>query len=385
VTEWQLNKQDEGTLLRGGLLVEAQRWISQKVHILTDEEKEYIRHSAEARERAVQEERQHAEQEMAQAKRLAEEAAKREEAERARAAAAEQASKSAEQAREAEANRAEAAERARRRQWSFSLALLILLVGAWVSTWLWQKGYSIEQATLKVKSLFVSIHVLPKMVQIPDGTFQQGDVEQLGVRPVTIKPFALGQFEVTFEEYDRFAIAEGKPLPGDQSWGRGRRPVVNISWQEAKDYADWLSRKTGKRYRLPTESEWEYTARSGVSQDVWAGTSEESQLGEYAVFINNSGNQTAIVGQKRHNAFGLHDMSGNVFEWIEDCVHVTYQGAPSDGSAWLEEQGGDCNLRIIRGGSWSSPSEFLRSSSRNRDVAADRINNVGFRLAQDID
>jgi formylglycine-generating enzyme required for sulfatase activity len=404
VNDWQQNKHDDGTLLRGALLVEAQRWLSQKADILTNEEKDYLRHSAEARERTVQAEQQRAEHELAQARRLAEEAAKREEAERARAAAAEQAQQAAEEAwqaqqaraqeaeraREAEAKRAEVAERARRRQRYFSLALLILFLGGWIVTWLWQKGYDLDQAGLKVKSLFVGISEEPKMVRIPDGTFQQGDVEGLGepwrnpVRPVRIKPFAMGRYEVTFEEYDRFAIATGRDLPNDQKWGRGRRPVINVSWEDVKAYAEWLSKQTGKRYRLPTESEWEYAARSGAKQQVWAGTSEESDLKKYAVFFSNSRNQAAPVGQKDPNGFGLHDMSGNVWEWVEDCAHGSYRGAATDGSAWLDADDGDCSSRVIRGGSWDDIAVGLRTSKRFWDFADSRNSLLGFRLAQDI-
>jgi formylglycine-generating enzyme required for sulfatase activity len=228
------------------------------------------------------------------------------------------------------------------------------------------------------------------MVQISGGSFQQGDVERLGelwrnpVHPVTVKPFAMGKYEVTFEEYDRFAIATGRPLPGDQGWGRGKRPVINVSWDDAKRYADWLSRQTGRRYRLPTESEWEYAARNGAKQEVWAGTSEESQLGEYAVFIDNSGNRTAEVGTTKANGLALHDLAGNVWEWVEDCAHGNYAGAPTDGSAWLGAQGGDCNLRVFRGGSWSHEPVNLRSSTRNWSDADARSNDIGFRLAQDM-
>ncbi|NGZ59029.1 MAG: hypothetical protein CV081_00825, partial [Nitrospira sp. LK265] len=254
--------------------------------------------------------------------------------------------------------------------------------------WLWLKGYDLDQAALKIQSLVVSIHVPPQMVQIPAGTFQMGDVEKVGeswrnpVHPVTIKPFAMGQYEVTFEEYDRFAIAEGKPLPGDQGWGRERRPVINVSWDDVKAYAAWLSKETGKRYRLPTESEWEYVARSGTKQDIWAGTTKESELGDYAVFQDNSGNRTGEVGTKKANEFGLHDLSGNVWEWVEDCVHGWYQDAPKDGSAWLEANAGDCGRRMIRGGSWNNKPDNLRVSNRNRNTTDNRNNNIGFRLVQ---
>lgn len=269
-----------------------------------------------------------------------------------------------------------------------TIAVVSLLILG--TTWLWQKGYNLEQAGLKVKSLFFDISVEPNMVRIPGGSFQQGDVEGLGepwrnpVRTVTIKPCAMGKYEVTFEEYDRFAIATGRDLPNDQKWERGRRPVINVSWDDAKAYAAWLSKQTGKHYRLPTESEWEYAARSGANQQVWAGTSEESDLEKYAVFSSNSGNRTALVGQKAPNVFGLHDMSGNVWEWVEDCAHASYRGAPRDGSAWLDADGGDCGARVIRGGSWSNVPGTLRASNRSGYPADARLYFIGFRLVQDI-
>jgi formylglycine-generating enzyme required for sulfatase activity len=266
------------------------------------------------------------------------------------------------------------------------LLVLVVLPG---TAWMWQKGYNLEQAGLKITSVFVGIQIEPGMVAIPGGTFHQGDVEELGdswrhpMRAVTMQPFSMGKYEVTFEEYDRFAIATGRDLPNDQKWGRGRRPVINVSWEEARDYADWLSRQTGQPYRLPTESEWEYAARSGKKQEAWAGTSDESQLGEYAVYIENSGNRTAEVGSKQPNAFAAHDLSGNVMEWVEDCLHGNYQGAPNDGSPWLEAHGGDCSLRVIRGGSWVSDPDNLRTSFRNWLTADARLNDLGFRLVQD--
>jgi len=393
VNEWQHNTQDEGTLLRGAVLVEAQHWLSQKADMLTDEERDYIRHSVEARERAVQAEQQRAEQELAQAKRLAEEAAKREDAERARAAAAEQAQKAAEEAqqaqqaraqeaeraREAEARRAETAERARRRQRQFSLALLSLFLAGWIVTWLWQTGYTGDQAWLKVESLFVAIHQEPDMVSVQGGTFQMGDGDldfrmgDMGNGDLaTIKSFELGKYEVTFDEYDRFAIASGRRLPEDQGWGRGQRPVINVSWEDAKAYAEWLSAQTGKRYRLPTESEWEYAARGKTKKDRWSGTSIESELKDYAVYIENSDNKTQPVrGDKprKPNDYGLHDMSGNVWEWVQDCYEK------------VNEE--NCGERVVRGGSWFNGPENLRVLTRGWDGPDFRLYGIGFRLAQD--
>jgi len=267
--------------------------------------------------------------------------------------------------------------------------LVLWLIGG--TTWLWQKGYTIDQALLKVKSLWIAIHEEPAMVPLPGGVLQMGDVEKVGdlwrnpVHLVTLKPFALGKYEVTFNEYDRFAIAIGRHLPDDQGWGRDSRPVINVSWEDAKAYTEWLSAQSGKHYRLPTESEWEYAARSGAKHESWAGTSQESELDTYAVFANNAGNRTAKVGKKEKNSFGIYDLSGNVMEWVEDCAHSTYHDAPQDGSAWLETDDGNCALRVFRGGSWNSVPMELHTSYRLRLSAVYRSNAIGFRLAQDVE
>ena len=167
--------------------------------------------------------------------------------------------------------------------------------------------------------------------------------------------------------------------------GRGLRPVINVSWDEAKAYARWLSKETGKRYRLPSESEWEYAARSEGKDDLWAGTSDEEQLKLYAVYNENSQGRTATVGPdqgRKPKAIGLYDMSGNVFEWVEDCWHGHYEHAPTDGAAWLETDGGDYQGRVGRGGSWLSGPGDLRASNRFWYGAVDRYVNIGFRLVQ---
>lgn len=233
------------------------------------------------------------------------------------------------------------------------------------------------------------------MVQLSGGTFQQGDTHGGGqkdespVREVTVKSFAMGKFEVTFDEYDRFALATGRLLPGDQGWGRGQRPVIMVSWEDAKAYAGWLSEQAGKHYRLPTESEWEYAARSEGKDDLWAGTSNAEELKEYAVYAVHSGNRTALVGYdqgRKPNSIGLYDMSGNVLEWVEDCVHDNYEQAPTNGTAWLEEARGDCQDRMNRGGAWGANRQAtLRVSRRFSNFAGTRNDGLGFRLAQDIE
>lgn len=269
------------------------------------------------------------------------------------------------------------------------IAIVILLILG--TTWLWQKGYGLEQASLKIRSLFRSIHVFPEMIMVDGGAFRQGDTRGDGapverpVHTVKIRPFALGRFEVTFEEYDRYAIAEGQPFPGDQGWGRGSHPVINVSWEDARHYAMWLSHETGKPFRLPTESEWEYAARNRDKDENWAGTSADEKVGHYAVYAATSHNRTAPVGKRTNNSLGLYDMSGNVWEWVEDCWHDNYKDAPGDGLAWKEAGGENCSRRVARGGAWGDDPVFLRSSSRFYFAAELKGGDIGFRLAQDVE
>ncbi len=277
--------------------------------------------------------------------------------------------------------------KSRRRLVAAIVAGLVLGVIGGTGTWLWKEGVTVEHAILRVASRVMSIHKAPEMVTVPAGTFRQGDLHGSGpsdekpVRDVTIKEFAIGKYEVTFEEYARFAIAAGRPLPHDEHWGRGRRPVINGWWGVAVAYADWLSKATGKRYRLPTESEWEYAARSGGQDQRWAGTSDDKLLPDYAVYDSR---QTQPVGSKKPNWLGLYDMSGNVWEWVQDCWHETYKGAPLDGAAWLEAGGGNCGRRVLRGGAWFRNPVDLRASLRYSYLAASRDFTIGFRLVRDI-
>jgi len=155
-------------------------------------------------------------------------------------------------------------------------------------------------------------------------------------------PFAVGRTEVTFAEWDTCVAAGVCPEVRDSTWGRGDRPVINVTWEEAKQYVGWLSRVTGKKYGLLTEAEWEYAARAG-RQTRFSFGDDEAGLDRYAWFHGNSEGRTQPVGRKKANAFGLYDVHGNVFEWVED-------GAPSDGSSWLKD--GAPNRRVVRSGSW---------------------------------
>ncbi len=228
----------------------------------------------------------------------------------------------------------------------------------------------------------------PTMVVVPAGQFMMGAApterdRAPGEGPqheVTIaKPFALSKTEVTFEQWDVCVAAGACRETTDNSWGRGDRPVINVSWDDAKQYAAWLSRATGKAYRLPSEAEWEYAARAGT-QTRFSFGDDDSQLGQYAWYFGNSGRKTQPVGGKTANAFGLQDMHGNVFEWVEDPWHDDYQGAPSDGSVWPKDR--IPTRRVVRGGSWYYDSKGLRSASRAGPPANLRDGNVGFRLAR---
>jgi formylglycine-generating enzyme required for sulfatase activity/energy-coupling factor transporter ATP-binding protein EcfA2 len=282
-----------------------------------------------------------------------------------------------------------------RRRWlTVAIGGLLLVVVGGPLAWLERQGVTLRYAgSIVVARLHLVSVAEPDMVTISGGSYQQGDILGLGsheqgsdvgqpVRQVTIKPFFIGKYEVTFQEYDRYVELTGGRAPDDAQWGRAEHPVFNVSWDEAVAYAKWLSEATGKRYRLPTESEWEYAARSGGKDDIWAGTSDGEQLKGYAVYSSHPG--TAVVGSKKSNALGLFDMSGNVWEWVEDCWHGDYTSAPTDGSAWPEVNGGNCSLRVLRGGSWVNHSHDLRTFHRFGFDALNRTNYVGFRLAMDL-
>jgi len=231
----------------------------------------------------------------------------------------------------------------------------------------------------------------PEMVRIPPGKFLMGSPEneegrwdaEGPQREVAISyAFEIGKYEVTFDEYDAFAKDDKRELPDDRGWGRGKRPVINVTWNDAQDYVQWLSKQTGKKYRLPTETEWEYAARAGTQTRYWWG----DDIGKNNAVCDGCGSQwdnqqTAPVGSFKTNAFGLHDTAGNVWEWTQDCWHENYTGAPADGSAWLEKSSGDCNRRVVRGGSWFNIPQLVRSAFRVRyDTDVSNLSQ-GFRIA----
>ena len=169
--------------------------------------------------------------------------------------------------------------------------------------------------------------------------------------------------------------------PSDEGWGRGRRPVINVSWDDAQAYVAWLSKKTGKSYRLLSGAEYEYAMRAGTQTVYpWGDTIGTNNANCHACGSQWDAKQTAPVGSFAANGFGLYDMVGNVREWTEDCYHDTYSGAPSDGSAWIE--GGNCYHRVVRGGSFLLAPAFLRSASRYWFTSDYRLRYLGFRVAR---
>ena len=225
----------------------------------------------------------------------------------------------------------------------------------------------------------------PEMVVIPAGSFLMGSPESEGGRNrtegpqhrVTIPaPFAVGAYEVTFEEWDA-CVSDGGCggyRPNDNGWGRGRRPVIHVSWNDAAVYVTWLRGKTGKEYRLLSEAEWEYAARAGTTTRYSFGDGITPSDANYGGNIG----KTQRVGSYRANGFGLYDVHGNVWEWVQDCWNWSYAGAPNNGEAW----GGDCSFRVFRGGSWLGISGDLRSADRLRGRSGIRSSNVGFRVAR---
>jgi formylglycine-generating enzyme required for sulfatase activity len=250
----------------------------------------------------------------------------------------------------------------------------------------------------------------PAMMIVGAGKFNMGSsVTELKSedreRPqhdVTIsRPFAIGIFEITFDEWDACVAALGCNgyIPDDEQWGRGERPVVHVNWNDANTYIEWLRKVTGEDYRLPTEAEWEFAARGGTTTAYSFGD-DEDDLCSFANAADASlnagaddgylpldcndgfGEKTAPVGSFKPNAYGLYDVHGNVWEWVADCWNESYAGAPVDGSAWTQ---GDCDRRVLRSASWvDAKGGSLRSGHRGRIELAMRSNNLGFRIARTI-
>jgi formylglycine-generating enzyme required for sulfatase activity len=235
----------------------------------------------------------------------------------------------------------------------------------------------------------------PPMVVVPAGEFTMGsppsEQQAEAMHRVTLAaPFAVGKFEITFEEWDA-CVSDGGCggfRPDDQGWGRGKQPVMNISWMDSKAYVSWLSQKTGKPYRLLSEAEWEYASRAGTMTKYSVGDSLSPGEANYDGSSDGSGpsdvnrQRTTAVGSYSANGFGLYDMLGNVSEWVEDCWHDDYGArAPTDGSAWID---GNCEGRVVRGGSWEDSESELRSSARTGEFQHNSSYVDGLRIARDL-
>ncbi len=258
-----------------------------------------------------------------------------------------------------------------------------------------------------VGEVFRDCDVCPEMVVVPPGSFMMGSPSSEPGRGEDEGPqhqvaidytFAVGVFEIALDEWDACVNAGGcgDHEPGDEGWGRGRRPVINVSWEDAWLYADWLTEQTGREYRLLSEAEWEYVARAGTrTARYWGETAHEQcryangydAVGHAEISLDiwepvgcrDMQARTGPVGSYRPNPFGLYDVLGNVGEWVDDCANSTYENVPTDGSP---RYSGECSSRVVRGGTWINPPRNLRSALRLMRSADFRASVFGFRLAR---
>ena len=283
----------------------------------------------------------------------------------------------------------------------FVAAMVLGLAAWWQQNWLRDRLYVLknvhvlaaaQEMALRSGDSFKECNNCPDMVVVPAGSFMMGspagqgdDGEHPQHNVIIPKRFAVSKYELTFAEWDACAFQGGcNAHIIDRGWGRGRQPVINVSWDEAKEYLAWLSKITGKTYRLLSEAEYEYAARAGT-QTSYPWGDDIKLNGTPMANCEGCGSkwddkQTAPVGSFAPNGFGLFDTVGNVWEWVEDCSHENYDGAPADGSAWMT---GDCTARVVRGGAWFlSPPFLVRSAARLRNPAGDRYDMIDFRVGR---
>ena len=259
----------------------------------------------------------------------------------------------------------------------------------------------------KPGSEFKDCAACPPMIVVPAGRFVMGSPANETSRVDTEGPqhmvtidraFAVGKYEITFDEWEACVADRRCARLDDSGFGRGRRPLINVSYEETVPYVAWLSEKTNKKYRLLTEAEWEYAARAGSDKSRFWGNSPD-QACQFANVFNAKTKakykdsdrdafhcddgyvETAPVGSFKPNAFGLHDMLGNVWEWVDGCWNASYVGAPGDGSAWNT---GECSKRVVRGGGWYYGPRNVRAARRLPNVATKRSNDLGFRVARSL-
>jgi formylglycine-generating enzyme required for sulfatase activity/mono/diheme cytochrome c family protein len=241
-------------------------------------------------------------------------------------------------------------------------------------------------APRSIKRLSLAAAARIEMVDIPAGEFMMGSPALEGDSPgvprhrVTVPAFRLGKYDVTFDQYDAFARATRRALPNDEGYGRGRNPVFNVDWSDTQAYIQWLNRRTGRHFRLPTEAEWEYAARAGTTTHYWWG--DKPDFTRYNSYMEEGPDRwrgPSPVGSFPPSPWGLYDIVGNVLQRVTDCKKATYDGAPTDGSAWVFEP---CPVRIMRGGSWYNFGGGARAATRSGVADPTRSTAIGFRLAE---
>jgi len=258
-----------------------------------------------------------------------------------------------------------------------------------------ETGATLDVAINKKKSDFEELELALDLLNIPAGQFQMGSNDKYDdekpIHQVSVSTFKMMANELTWAQYEPCIFAGWCESDGDMGWGRDNRPVINVSWKDAQTYALWLSKQTGRPYRLPSEAEWEYAARAGSTTKYSWGNTINHDLANYGTDEGRDGKaegkdkwlNTSPVGSFKANAFGLYDMHGNVWEWTQDCENRSYSGAPSTGKAW---DSGDCTSHVLRGGSWRGGPDDLRSSVRSSMTSAERrsyyYGSFGFRLVQ---
>jgi formylglycine-generating enzyme required for sulfatase activity/class 3 adenylate cyclase len=218
----------------------------------------------------------------------------------------------------------------------------------------------------------------PEMIALRGGNFAMGSNDDLSERPahqVTIKPFSISKFPVTVQEWNACFAAKAC---GFEATGKDEAPVTNVSWSDARQFVTWLSEATRKAYRLPSEAEWEFAARGGTQTKYWWGDQLQPGMANCKDCGSAAVGQPEKVGSFRANPFGLYDMGGNVDQWVEDCWHKNYQGAPADGSAWT---GNDCTSHVIRSGSWKNDARYIRPANRDSYDTNVRYPTHGLRVA----
>ena len=260
------------------------------------------------------------------------------------------------------------------------LMISIFVIGLWATT------ASAEK--LLPGTLFKDCKNCPEMIVIPAGSFTMGtDSRHKYEKPphkVTLgKPYAIGRFEVTFDNWAACVKEKGCPrAPDDHKWGRGPRPVINLTWLEMQFYPRWLSKKTGHTYRMPSEAEWEYAARGGTTTEFWWGDKKGVNLANCRDCKSKwSKKGSAPVGSFKPNPFGLYDTSGNIWEWVLDCWVPNYQGAPVDGKPRILDK---CRERVMRGGSWYYISKNMRPAWRFKNDYRVKSYGIGFRVLREI-